>query len=293
MEQAFQRVEGNGKLSLVRKLAEVMAAVERVPKSGRNKFHNYDYATEADIVAAVRVAMAERQVMMVPTVLDTKWGEVARQKGGNERLCTLTVRFTLHDGESGEQLAFDVLGEGTDTGDKASYKAMTGAVKYALLKLFLIPTGDDPEEDSSPASTTKGGQQSKESGSARPPESQRAPHPAEVTNFPKQAQAAQSSAEEKPRGKPAARRSLEDARKLDRSKELVGFGKHKSVAIAALTHEQLGEALDEGEAWVKAHPDYWNLNKMRNQIDLLSIEYEAREKAAATRSAPVVDDVPF
>ena len=37
--------------ALAKKLAEVMAAVERVPKRGRNDFHKYDYATEADIAA--------------------------------------------------------------------------------------------------------------------------------------------------------------------------------------------------------------------------------------------------
>lgn len=101
--------------------------------------------------------------------------------------------------------------------------------------------------------------------------------------------------------KPAARRSLEDAKKLDRFKELVGFGKHKSTTIAALTHEQLGEAMDEGEAWVKANPVYWNLNKMQNQLDLLGLEYEARANKASP-SAPAIsqqgpvsgdDNVPF
>ncbi|MCY1042670.1 ERF family protein [Corallococcus sp. bb12-1] len=133
--------------SLVRKLAEVMGEVERVPKSGRNDFHRYDYATEADIVSAVRKAMADRALMLIPSVVKTEWHEVERSKGGKDRLVTLTVQFTLHDGDSGEEKSFEVLGEGQDQGDKATYKALTGAVKYALLKLFLIPTGDDPEDD--------------------------------------------------------------------------------------------------------------------------------------------------
>ncbi|RKI34555.1 hypothetical protein D7Y27_33160 [Corallococcus sp. AB004] len=133
--------------SLVRKLAEVMGEVERVPKSGRNDFHRYDYATEADIVSAVRKAMAARALMLIPSVVKTEWRDVERNKGGKDRIATLTVRFTLTDGDSGEERSFEVLGEGQDQGDKATYKALTGAVKYALLKLFLIPTGDDPEDD--------------------------------------------------------------------------------------------------------------------------------------------------
>lgn len=132
--------------SLVRKLAEVMGEIERVPKSGHNSFHNYDFATEADIVAAVRTGMAKRHLMLIPSVQHKEFQAIAT-KNGNDRLCTLTVRFTIVDGDSGESEFFDVIGEGQDRGDKATYKAMTGATKYALLKLFLIPTGDDPEHE--------------------------------------------------------------------------------------------------------------------------------------------------
>ena len=45
-------------------------------------------------------------------------------------------------------LDFQSIGTGADSGDKAPYKATTGAIKYALLTAFLIPTGDDPENDS-------------------------------------------------------------------------------------------------------------------------------------------------
>lgn len=43
-----------------------------------------------------------------------------------------------------------MIGEGMDTGDKAIYKAITGAQKYVLMKTFLIPTGDDPELEELP-----------------------------------------------------------------------------------------------------------------------------------------------
>ena len=40
-----------------------------------------------------------------------------------------------------------VAGEGADPADKSVCKAMTSALKYALLQSFLIATGDDPEND--------------------------------------------------------------------------------------------------------------------------------------------------
>jgi hypothetical protein len=135
------------KRSLVKKLAEIMGEVGHVAKNGRNVSQGYDYATEADIAAAVRGGLSKRAVMMIPSVEKTEWSSLPTRSGGSLRLCTLTVKFTLEDGDSGETRSLIAVGEGTDSGDKASYKAMTGAEKYALMKLFLIPTGDDPEKD--------------------------------------------------------------------------------------------------------------------------------------------------
>lgn len=137
---------------LIRALAEVMGEVDRVPKSGRNEFHRYDYATEADIVDAVRGGLAARGIMLVPDVESATYRDVTT-KGGTQQVITLTVRFTFYG--HGETLSFRIVSEGADALDKAAYKALTGALKYALLKAFLIPTGDDPEADggSKPAKT--------------------------------------------------------------------------------------------------------------------------------------------
>lgn len=43
-----------------------------------------------------------------------------------------------------------VYWDGIDTGDKAPWKAMTYADKYALMKAYKISTGDDPDKDASP-----------------------------------------------------------------------------------------------------------------------------------------------
>lgn len=130
--------------NLIQKAAAVMEQVEYVPKNGWNDFHKYHYATEADITSCVRVALAEQGLMLIPTVEKVEWTKI-QGKSGEDRLATLTVKFTLTDGN--DKIEFHIIGEGQDRGDKATYKAMTGALKYALLKLFLIPTGDDPERD--------------------------------------------------------------------------------------------------------------------------------------------------
>lgn len=134
--------------SLVKKLAEVMSEVKRVPKNGFNKFHKYQYATESDVSDLVREELAKRSVMLFPSVISHESREHKNRSGSTEYISTIEMEFTFVDGESGESMAFKTVGEGQDAGDKAYYKAMTGATKYALMKVFLISTGDDPEADS-------------------------------------------------------------------------------------------------------------------------------------------------
>lgn len=133
--------------SLVLKLTQVMGLVERVAKNGLNTNQNYKYATEADILAEVRAALAQRSVLVVPDVETVTWRELDSRSGGKLQLCTARVRFDLMDAESGEVLSVPMVGQGSDSGDKAFYKAMSGATKYLFMKLFLIPTGDDPENE--------------------------------------------------------------------------------------------------------------------------------------------------
>jgi hypothetical protein len=123
--------------SLVSKLAAAMKEVGRIPKSGRNDFHKYDYVTEADLVDAIRDKLSDRNVFLFTSIESTA-------HAGD-----ITEVFTVHtfvDGDTGESFSVKGYGQGQDKGDKGGYKAQTGAMKYALMKNFLVATGDDPEQ---------------------------------------------------------------------------------------------------------------------------------------------------
>lgn len=135
---------GNG---LAVKLAEVMAEVGRVAKRGRNDFHRYNYVREDDLMEEVRSKLAERSVVLLPSVTAVSEREATTDKGKRTMVTTVHVRLTFVDGEHGETLSCDWAGQGDDPGDKGLYKAYTGALKYFIMKTFLIPTGDDPEGD--------------------------------------------------------------------------------------------------------------------------------------------------
>jgi hypothetical protein len=133
---------------LYAKIAAVQGAVGHVPKTGHNKFHNYDYVTEGDLLNAVRRHMSEQKLALIPAVRETERIDMGQSKSGP--LTRVHMTFTLACGDTGASITAGFVGDGQDAGDKGVYKAYTGALKYFLMKCFLVATGDDPEQDEVP-----------------------------------------------------------------------------------------------------------------------------------------------
>lgn len=128
-------------------IAAVMGEASRIPKNGRNKFHGYDYATEGDLLAVIRPAMAKHGLVLLPSQTSVSDPD----SFGN---VTVRVEYTLaHSSGAVWPEKLISYGVGNDRakngndGDKAVYKAVTGANKYLMFKLFQVSTGDDPEAE--------------------------------------------------------------------------------------------------------------------------------------------------
>jgi hypothetical protein len=134
------------RLNLRQKLAEVRRPIRYVQKRGHNERFNYSYVTAADIAGSVGDILSELGVVVIPRLEDISY-ESAVGRGEATRMARVVMAYTFADVDSGEEVVAKVAGQGLDPGDKAPYKAMTGALKYALLQSFLLATGDDPEDE--------------------------------------------------------------------------------------------------------------------------------------------------
>lgn len=140
---------------LAAKMAAAMAEVGRVEKRGRNTAQDYKYARADDVAEQTRGVLAKHGIALFADVLEDGVREIvippAKEgfTGKTLRVSRVRVAWTFVDSETGESRTVHTPGEGMDSGDKGIYKAMTGAMKYALMLGFLIPTGDgDPERAS-------------------------------------------------------------------------------------------------------------------------------------------------
>jgi len=137
----------SARLNLRQKLALVRQRLAYVQKRGYNQRSNYNYVTAADIAGAVGDILAELGVVVVPRLESISHESARTGRAEAEHVARVVMTYTFMDVDTAEEIIVKVAGEGLDSGDKAPYKAMTGALKYALLQSFLLATGDDPEED--------------------------------------------------------------------------------------------------------------------------------------------------
>lgn len=128
-------------LTLQQKIARITGHVGTIQKKGYNAFHKYHYVTEGDLVGAVRQYLSAAGIAIIPDVESVSF----YRENTENPLTEVIIRYTVSDGN--EEFSFRMPGHGADKGDKGVYKAITGSQKYALMKLFKIETGDDPEGD--------------------------------------------------------------------------------------------------------------------------------------------------
>lgn len=114
-------------------------------REGNNSYDKYKYFSEAQYKELFTELLPKHG-------LELNFDEIeyitftVEGKQPNGRMPKL--RFYLYDVDTGFYETTTITGEGIDKGDKAGYKAYTGALKYYLADKFMVATGDDPEVES-------------------------------------------------------------------------------------------------------------------------------------------------
>jgi len=125
----------------------VMRDLGAVTKDKRNQQQGFNYRGVDDVMNALNPQMVKHNLFCVPEVIRQEREERKTVKGNNLIYSIVTMRYTLY-AEDGSSIQAVVVGEGMDSGDKATNKAMAIAYKYAMFQIFSIPTEETvPEPD--------------------------------------------------------------------------------------------------------------------------------------------------
>lgn len=144
MEITTEWLALNAKLQIKKnELRKALKEKGVLKKGGVNDFNKYTYFSEAQYKELFTELFSEYGLELKFTELEYITFNTDKANGRMPRL-----QFTLMDIDTGFGEETIITGEGLDTGDKAGYKAYTGALKYYLANTFMVATGDDPEKDS-------------------------------------------------------------------------------------------------------------------------------------------------
>jgi hypothetical protein len=125
---------------------DAMGQISAIGKNKQNQTQGFRYRGIDDVMNELHGILAKCGIFIVPTVLEENRTQGTTSKGGTMFYTRLKIKFSFYakDGSSIESV---VIGEAMDSGDKASNKALSIGLKYALLQVFCIPTEDDKDPD--------------------------------------------------------------------------------------------------------------------------------------------------
>lgn len=128
-------------------IGKAMQKIGAIGKDSRNVQQGFMYRGIDAVYNALNPVMAELGLFICPEILEQRREERTTKNGTALTYSILTIKYTIY-APDGSSVSCTVVGEGMDSGDKASNKAMSVAMKYAMFQLFFIPTeAVDPDSE--------------------------------------------------------------------------------------------------------------------------------------------------
>lgn len=129
-------------------IGQAMQKIGAVGKNSKNQQQGFLYRGIDAVMNALSPVMSDLGLFMTPEVLEQTREERVNKNGTNLIYSILKVKYTMY-APDGSNVSCTVIGEGMDTGDKASNKALSVAFKYAAFQLLCIPTEEmiDPDAE--------------------------------------------------------------------------------------------------------------------------------------------------
>ena len=128
-----------------------MAEIGPVSKDQKNVAQGFKFRGIDQFVNALHPALVKNGVFMAPRVVkfDQELREVTRGSGkvGVDKHVSITMEYDFFAEDGSKVTIGPIPAEGLDSGDKATNKALSAALKYALIQTFSIPTEDMAEAD--------------------------------------------------------------------------------------------------------------------------------------------------
>ena len=131
---------------IYQKIANILKETKAITKSEKNQQQGFRFRGIDNVMNELHELFAKNDVFILQEVQEWTTNDRPTKSGGVNTFTRAKIKFRYMtvDGSSVETVN---VGEAMDSGDKGFNKAMSIALKYSLLQMFLIPTEEPKDSD--------------------------------------------------------------------------------------------------------------------------------------------------
>lgn len=132
---------------IYQKIANILKETKAITKSEKNQQQGFKFRGIDNVMNELHELFAKNDVFILQEVQEFTTENRPTKSGGTNTFTRATIKFCYMTTD-GSHVDTVNVGEAMDSGDKGMNKAMSIALKYSLLQMFLIPTEEskDPDE---------------------------------------------------------------------------------------------------------------------------------------------------
>lgn len=142
-------------MEITKSICAITTEIGALSKNKKNEQQGYSFRGVDDLMNALHPLFAKYGVFLLPEVQNTQRDERITAKGTALISVSVTVKYHFV-AMDGSEICATIVGEGMDSADKATNKAMTAAFKNVCFQTFCIPTAEvaaaDPDRETPDAS---------------------------------------------------------------------------------------------------------------------------------------------
>jgi hypothetical protein len=127
-------------------LGKILAELPAIGKNQENTQQGFRFRGHDDVMKELNPLLGKYGVVVVPNVRERLTSQRTTRQNTVMFEVNLLVGYTFY-GPGGDSIVASVWGEGTDSGDKATNKAMTMAFKNVLAQVFAVSTEEGRQYD--------------------------------------------------------------------------------------------------------------------------------------------------
>lgn len=132
--------------AIYQKIANILKETKAITKSEKNQQQGFKFRGIDNVMNELHELFAKNEVFILQEVMDFTTENRPTKSGGTNTFTRATIKF-IYVTTDGSSIQTINVGEAMDSGDKGMNKAMSIALKYSLLQMFLIPTEEQKDPD--------------------------------------------------------------------------------------------------------------------------------------------------